>query len=194
MTTHYLGDTAADYSHARLAEAMLHSDYPLQALLYVVMLHRFLRWRVSGYDPARHLGGVLYLFHDEADLRVGWHVTPAIEVSVTGQNLLHDQHLEEVRLEPHGEDTNCRPMSTATPRRRIGPTAASPAPDRPRTSRAARPGAVCASMVSSRSWISAMRCASVACSASSIRRARSTSAASTVSNGLFGPAGASCAT
>jgi exodeoxyribonuclease V beta subunit len=60
--TNYLGDNAADYSHARLAEAMLHSDYPLQALLYTVVLHRFLRWRVTGYEPARHLGGVLYLF------------------------------------------------------------------------------------------------------------------------------------
>ncbi len=45
-----------------MAEAMLHSDYPLQALLYCVVLHRFLRWRVIGYDPSRHLGGVLYLF------------------------------------------------------------------------------------------------------------------------------------
>jgi exodeoxyribonuclease V beta subunit len=45
-----------------MAEAMLHSDYPLQALLYCVVLHRFLRWRQPGYDPARHLGGVLYLF------------------------------------------------------------------------------------------------------------------------------------
>ncbi|HUH68679.1 MAG TPA: exodeoxyribonuclease V subunit beta [Mycobacterium sp.] len=60
--TNHLGDTAADYSFARLTEAMLHSDYPLQALLYVVVLHRFLRWRQPGYDPARHLGGVLYLF------------------------------------------------------------------------------------------------------------------------------------
>jgi exodeoxyribonuclease V beta subunit len=60
--TNYLGDNAADYSHARLAEAMLHSDYPLQALLYIVVLHRFLRWRVPGYRPERHLGGVLYLF------------------------------------------------------------------------------------------------------------------------------------
>jgi exodeoxyribonuclease V beta subunit len=60
--TNYLGDAAADYSHARLAEAMLHSDYPLQALLYAVVLHRFLRWRVSGYEPERHLGGVQYLF------------------------------------------------------------------------------------------------------------------------------------
>jgi exodeoxyribonuclease V beta subunit len=60
--TNYLGDNAADYNHARLAEAMLHSDYPLQALLYTVVLHRFLRWRVRNYDPGSHLGGVLYLF------------------------------------------------------------------------------------------------------------------------------------
>lgn len=66
--TNWLGDadrsslTAADYTRPRLVEAMLHSDYPLQALLYSVVLHRFLRWRVPDYDPARHLGGVLYLF------------------------------------------------------------------------------------------------------------------------------------
>ncbi|PQM49477.1 RecBCD enzyme subunit RecB [Mycobacterium talmoniae] len=60
--TNYLGDTAADYVYPRLAEAMLHSDYPLQALLYAAVLHRFLRWRQPAYDPARHLGGVLYLF------------------------------------------------------------------------------------------------------------------------------------
>ncbi len=60
--TNHLGDTAADYTPQRLAEAMLHSDYPLQALLYTVVLHRFLRWRVPDYEPARHLGGVLYLF------------------------------------------------------------------------------------------------------------------------------------
>ena len=60
--TNHLGDTAGDYSRARLTEAMLHSDYPLQAVLYTVVLHRFLRWRLPDYDPARHLGGVLYLF------------------------------------------------------------------------------------------------------------------------------------
>jgi exodeoxyribonuclease V beta subunit len=36
--------------------------YPLQALIYAVALHRYLRWRMAGYDPDRHLGGVLYLF------------------------------------------------------------------------------------------------------------------------------------
>jgi exodeoxyribonuclease V beta subunit len=65
--TNWLGDpdralSAADYDRARLVEAMLHSDYPLQALLYSAVLHRFLRWRVPDYDPDRHLGGVLYLF------------------------------------------------------------------------------------------------------------------------------------
>jgi exodeoxyribonuclease V beta subunit len=65
--TNWLGEpdrplTAADYTQPRMAEAMLHSDYPLQALLYSVVLHRFLRWRQPNYDPARHLGGVLYLF------------------------------------------------------------------------------------------------------------------------------------
>ncbi|GAB2639707.1 exodeoxyribonuclease V subunit beta [Nocardioides ginkgobilobae] len=65
--TNLLGDqgrppTAADYAPARLAEAMLHSHYPLQALLYSVVTHRYLRWRLAGYDPDRHLGGVLYLY------------------------------------------------------------------------------------------------------------------------------------
>ena len=65
--TNWLGDpaeplTAADYAQPRLAEAMLHSDYPLQALLYSVVLHRFLRWRLPGYAPEKHLGGVMYLF------------------------------------------------------------------------------------------------------------------------------------
>nr|WP_158018927.1 exodeoxyribonuclease V subunit beta [Mycobacterium basiliense] len=60
--TNHLGETAADYSFQRLTETMLHSDYPLQALLYTVVLQRFLRWRQPGYDPQRHLGGVLYLF------------------------------------------------------------------------------------------------------------------------------------
>ncbi|WP_109506878.1 UvrD-helicase domain-containing protein [Nocardioides speluncae] len=54
--------TAWDYRPEMLAGAMGHSDYPLQALLYSVALHRYLRWRLAGYDPERHLGGVLYLY------------------------------------------------------------------------------------------------------------------------------------
>jgi exodeoxyribonuclease V beta subunit len=54
--------TVADYGPTQLTEAMLHSHYPLQALLYSVVAHRYLRWRAPGYDPGRHLGGVLYLY------------------------------------------------------------------------------------------------------------------------------------
>ncbi|WP_110207709.1 UvrD-helicase domain-containing protein [Nocardioides daejeonensis] len=54
--------TAADYRPEALAAAMGHSDYPLQALLYAVVLHRYLRWRLPDYDPGSHLGGVLYLY------------------------------------------------------------------------------------------------------------------------------------
>ncbi|WP_370588814.1 UvrD-helicase domain-containing protein [Pseudonocardia sp. C8] len=54
--------TAAHYTAPRLIEAMSDAHYPLQALLYAVALHRYLRWRLPGYDPATHLGGVGYLF------------------------------------------------------------------------------------------------------------------------------------
>jgi exodeoxyribonuclease V beta subunit len=54
--------TTAHYTPTRLAEAMGAAHYPLQALLYGVALHRYLRWRLPGYTPGRHLGGVLYLF------------------------------------------------------------------------------------------------------------------------------------
>ena len=58
--------TALDYRPSAMAEAMLHSHYPLQALLYSVVLHRYLRWRLgstpAGYAPERHLGGILYLY------------------------------------------------------------------------------------------------------------------------------------
>jgi exodeoxyribonuclease V beta subunit len=50
------------YRPDRLPAAMAHHHYPLQALLYAVALHRFLRWRLRGYDPAQHLGGAAYLF------------------------------------------------------------------------------------------------------------------------------------
>ncbi len=54
--------TAWHYRPEALEAEMLGAHYPLQALLYAVALHRYLRWRLPGYEPARHLGGVLYLF------------------------------------------------------------------------------------------------------------------------------------
>ena len=55
--------SALDYTPALVTEAMLHSHYPLQALLYSVVLHRYLRWRLgAAYSPEEHLGGILYLY------------------------------------------------------------------------------------------------------------------------------------
>ncbi|HET9548134.1 MAG TPA: PD-(D/E)XK nuclease family protein, partial [Desertimonas sp.] len=56
-------DPLAAYHPDVLVEAMTHSHYPLQAMLYSVALHRYLSWRLgSGYDPVRQLGGIAYLF------------------------------------------------------------------------------------------------------------------------------------
>ncbi|WP_111768253.1 UvrD-helicase domain-containing protein [Nakamurella deserti] len=66
--TNWLGEgpdtplTAWHYRPDALDRVMAQSDYPLQAMLYCVALHRFLRWRQPGYRPELHLGGVLYLY------------------------------------------------------------------------------------------------------------------------------------
>lgn len=54
--------TVEHYRREHMVAEMIRSHYPLQALLYAVALHRYLRWRLPGYDPARHLGGARYLF------------------------------------------------------------------------------------------------------------------------------------
>ncbi|MFM7514379.1 MAG: UvrD-helicase domain-containing protein, partial [Cyanobium sp.] len=51
-----------DYSAAAMAQLMASNHYPLQAHLYLVALHRYLRWRLPGYAPDRHLGGYADVF------------------------------------------------------------------------------------------------------------------------------------
>jgi exodeoxyribonuclease V beta subunit len=53
---------SSDYHPDRLPAAMEEHHYPLQALLYSVALHRYLRWRIRGYDPGVHFGGAAYFF------------------------------------------------------------------------------------------------------------------------------------
>jgi exodeoxyribonuclease V beta subunit len=61
-TTRYRS-TAHHYTPERLEHAMLDHDYVLQEHLYLVALHRFLRWRLGAtYDYDRHVAGGLYLF------------------------------------------------------------------------------------------------------------------------------------
>ena len=54
--------TAQHFAPDTLAVEMHRSHYVLQALLYQVALHRYLQWRLPGYDPQQHLGGAAYLF------------------------------------------------------------------------------------------------------------------------------------
>jgi exodeoxyribonuclease V beta subunit len=50
------------YTSPAMAALMAANHYPLQAHLYLVALHRYLRWRLPGYRPDQHLGGYLYVF------------------------------------------------------------------------------------------------------------------------------------
>jgi exodeoxyribonuclease V beta subunit len=54
--------TAWHHRPEALAAEMQRNHYGLQALLYTAALHRYLRWRLPGYDAERNLAGVLYLF------------------------------------------------------------------------------------------------------------------------------------
>lgn len=54
--------TVAHYRPEATRVAMMDAHYPLQLLLYSAALHRYLRWRLPGYEPSVHLGGGLYLF------------------------------------------------------------------------------------------------------------------------------------
>lgn len=59
----YKSNRLPGYTPALLAAAMRHSEYDLQALIYTVALHRWLRFRLgTGYDYERDMGGIRYLF------------------------------------------------------------------------------------------------------------------------------------
>ena len=60
--SNHLGDSAADYADAPLQAAMASHAYHLQALLYTVALHRYLKTRLRDYSYDTHIGGYLYLF------------------------------------------------------------------------------------------------------------------------------------
>ena len=60
--TNWLGMSIDDYLGGSLDRAMRAHHYHLQALLYVLAVHRLLRQRVPGYDYRHHMGDALYLF------------------------------------------------------------------------------------------------------------------------------------
>ena len=59
----YKSNRLPAYDRGALDAAMAHSEYDLQALLYTLALHRWLRFRLGdGYDYARDFGGARYVF------------------------------------------------------------------------------------------------------------------------------------
>ncbi|MBS0215102.1 MAG: exodeoxyribonuclease V subunit beta [Proteobacteria bacterium] len=59
----YKSNRLPAYDGAALRRAMAHSEYDLQALIYTLALHRWLRFRLGdAYDYARDFGGIRYLF------------------------------------------------------------------------------------------------------------------------------------
>jgi exodeoxyribonuclease V beta subunit len=53
---------ADDYGPSGLVDAMVEHHYPLQALLYGVALHRYLRWKLRGHEGTTDVTGAAYLF------------------------------------------------------------------------------------------------------------------------------------
>lgn len=60
--SNYLGDGLQHYTDQAMKDSMTHSGYWLQAALYLVALHRYLKVRLPGYDIGKHLGGACYMY------------------------------------------------------------------------------------------------------------------------------------
>ena len=60
--SNWLGPAPADYGPEALDATVRTNGYPLQYLIYLVALHRYLATRLPGYDYERHVGGAFYLF------------------------------------------------------------------------------------------------------------------------------------
>lgn len=60
--SNHLGGDFVSYGQAQMRQAMLEHDYQLQAVLYCLALHRWLKSRLSDYNYDRHVGGACYWF------------------------------------------------------------------------------------------------------------------------------------
>ena len=60
--SNYLGDSPERYTGEGMAASMEEHRYDLQAMIYVVALHRFLGTRLASYRYSEHFGGVYYLY------------------------------------------------------------------------------------------------------------------------------------
>lgn len=60
--SNHLGEGYDSYHHSAMEQAMTGHDYHLQAILYTLALHRWLKHKLADYDYHTHIGGAYYLF------------------------------------------------------------------------------------------------------------------------------------
>ncbi len=60
--SNHLGDSYDSYHYSAMEQAMTGHDYHLQAILYTLALHRWLKYKLPNYDYHTHIGGAYYLF------------------------------------------------------------------------------------------------------------------------------------
>ncbi len=51
-----------NYNYENMRDEMIKHHYPLQSHLYLLALHRLLKWRLKNYQPDKNLGGYIYFF------------------------------------------------------------------------------------------------------------------------------------
>ncbi|CAN7553047.1 exodeoxyribonuclease V subunit beta [Pseudoxanthomonas sp. LjRoot143] len=84
----YKSNQLPAYNAAAMQQAMAHSEYDLQALIYTLALHRWLRFRLGDtYDYARDFGGIRYLFCRGLDL--AREASPGVHAQRYAPELVH---------------------------------------------------------------------------------------------------------
>ena len=84
----YKSNRLPAYDAAALRSAMAGGEYDLQALVYTLALHRWLRFRLGDdYDYERHFGGIRYLFCRGLDAARG--DSPGIHAQRFAPDLVH---------------------------------------------------------------------------------------------------------
>ena len=58
----HLGNHINHYTAQHIAKNIRDNYYDLQYLIYSLALHRYLKFRLTDYDPALHFGGIYYLY------------------------------------------------------------------------------------------------------------------------------------
>ncbi|MEL1263427.1 exodeoxyribonuclease V subunit beta [Pseudoxanthomonas putridarboris] len=101
----YKSNQLPGYDEASMRQAMAHSEYDLQALIYTLALHRWLRFRLGeAYDYARDFGGIRYLFC--RGLNLAQHPSPGVHAQRFAPELVHalDALFAGSALEPLSPD------------------------------------------------------------------------------------------